>query len=271
MPETLQALEPWIRFMPAWLLVLFRITGIFVFSPLFSHRAVPIRIKVFLTVTFSLCVFPLLLATKPLSWFALSGSLEAPLDLWAIAPAVANEMLIGTLIGYAAMIPLAGMQLGGHIASQQMGLGLAEVFSPGEAESGITSHLFYLVGLAVFVIAGGHRTLFRILVGSFDQVPLGGAIGRGPALDLIVGLLQTAFELGVRVAAPLLCLTFLQTVAMGFIARTVPQLNILSVGFVVRIILGVFVLVGSIAAAGHAFHQTLGGALQDLAMFLGIS
>jgi len=271
MPATLYAFEPWIRFLPSWLLVLFRITGIFVFSPLFSHNAVPARVKVFLAVTLSLSVFPLLLTTKPLVWFAPGVSLETSPDMWAMIPAVGNELLIGILIGYAAMIPLAGMQVAGRIASQQMGLGLAEVFSPGEADSGITSQLLYLVGLAIFEIAGGHRVLFRVLVGSFDHVPLGGSLSHGAVLDLIVGLLHAAFELGVRVAAPLLCLAFLQTVAMGFIARTVPQLNILSVGFIVRILLGALILIGSVAAAGHAFQQTMGQALGNLALFLGIS
>ena len=256
--------------MPSWLLVLFRMTGIFVFSPIFSNQAIPPRIKILFSVALSLSVFPLLLATKPLIWFMPTGSLTAALDLWSLVPFVANELLIGTLIGFAAMIPLAGMQLGGRIASQQMGLGLAEVFSPGETDSGITSQLFNLVGLAVFLIAGGHRVLFRVLVGSFDRVPLGGSMAAGDVLELVVGLLQTAFELGVRVAAPLLCLTFLQTVAMGFIARTVPQLNILSVGFVVRILLGTVILIGSVAAAGYAFTQTMGNALDSLVLFLGI-
>jgi len=270
MPGALQALEPWLWFMPSWLLVLFRVTGIFVFSPIFSSQAIPPRIKIFFAVALSLAVYPLLLATRPLEWFMPTGSLTAALDLWSLVPYVANELLIGTLIGFAAVIPLAGMQLGGRIASQQMGLGLAEVFSPGEADSGITSQLFNLVGLAIFLIAGGHRVLFRVLVGSFERIPLGGSMGPGRVLDLVVGLLQSAFELGVRVAAPLLCLTFLQTVAMGFIARTVPQLNILSVGFIVRILLGTLMLMGSVAAAGYAFRGTMADSLGMLARFLGI-
>ena len=82
MPGALQALEPWRWFMPSWLLVLFRVTGIFVFSPIFSSQAIPPRIKIFFAVALSLAVYPLLLATRPLEWFMPTGSLTAALDLW---------------------------------------------------------------------------------------------------------------------------------------------------------------------------------------------
>ena len=52
----------------------------------------------------------------------------------------------------------------------------------------ITSQLFNLIGLAIFLIAVGHRVLFRVLVGSFDRVPLGGSMGAGDVLDLHTAL-----------------------------------------------------------------------------------
>ena len=56
---------------------------------------------------------------------------------------------------------------------------------------------------------------------------------------LMAGLLLSAFELALRVAAPIVALIFLQSIAMGFIAKTVPQMNILSLGFPLRILAGV--------------------------------
>ncbi len=77
---------------------------------------------------------------------------------------------------------------------------------------------------------------------SFEHIPIGGMRIDVSVIDLATGLLLAAFELALRVAAPLLALIFLQTVALGFIAKTVPQLNILSLGFPIRILVG-FVIV----------------------------
>ena len=256
--------------MPAWLLVLFRLAGIFAFTPLYSARTIPVVVKVLLALGLSFCVFPLLLSTGKTSSVVVGPILDSGLSLGTVAPAVASELLVGSVIGFCATLPLIGMQLGGRVASQQMGLGLAEVFSPGEEQSGITSRFFYLLGLALFMILGGHRALLLVLVGSFNHVPLGGSIVGGDMLRLLIGLLESAYDLALHVAAPLLCLIFLETVAMGFIMRTVPQLNILSIGFAVRILLGASTLLGAVGVLSVAFMDTMQHTLHRLALFFGL-
>lgn len=256
--------------MPAWLMVLFRLTGIFVFAPLLSSRAIPARVKVFLALGLSCCVFPMLLSAGKASAPLIAAWVKPSATLWTLGPAVAAELLIGVVIGYAATLPLLGMQMGGRVVAQQMGLGLAEVFNPGEEQSGIVSHFFYLLGLSLFMILGGHRTLLAVLVGSFDHVPLGGGAASFGVLDLILGMLETAYELALRVAAPLLCLIFLETLAMGFIARTVPQLNILSIGFALRVVLGASILIGAVAIVSGVFMDVLRQSLQQVAAMFGL-
>jgi len=262
-------LEPYTLLVPAWLMVLFRLTGIFVFTPLFSSRMLPPRIKVLLALSMSFCVFPMLLAAGKTSSYLMVGFLDTGLSLWGLVPAVGGELLIGMIIGYAAILPLIGMQLGGRVISQQLGLGLAEVFNPGEEQSGLVSQFLYLLALAIFLLVGGHRVLLNVLVGSFDHIPLGGTVAVASAMDMIVGLLGAAFGLALRVAGPLLCLIFLETVTLGFIARTVPQLNILSVGFALRILVGASVLIGSVGIAAGVFTDMLQDMLGQLRWFFG--
>ena len=91
----------------------------------------------------------------------------------------------------------------------------------------------------------GLESLFLAVLNSFEHVPLPALSSFGPDLgmvSLIVGLLTAAFELALRVAAPLLALIFLQTIAMGYIAKTVPQVNILSLGFPIRIMAGLGII-----------------------------
>lgn len=261
LPISFEALLP---HLPAWLLVLFRLTGIFVFAPMFGSQTIPARVKVFLALGLSFCVYPVLLAPGGL----VEPVVRAGLSLWSLVSAVAMELLIGIVIGYGASLPLLGMEMAGQVADQQMGLGIAGVLNPEiNEEAGIVGQFFFMLALAVFVILGGHRVMLAVLVGSFSNVPLGGGWVDGRLLDLVLGLLMSVFELAIRVSAPLLCLVFLETVAMGFIARTVPQMNIMSVGFALRIMIGTAILIGAVAVKNGVFVEALRQALSDLAGF----
>jgi len=151
-----------------------------------------------------------------------------------------------------------------------LGLGLARVFSPNLGEqTEVLSQFFFLMAVTMFILLGGHHAMFMVLVRSFETVPLAGYRPDGSMLQTIVGLLSAMFELGVRVAAPLLCLVFLQTVAMGFVARTVPQLNILSLGFPLRIMLGIAMTVALIAPMNNALASFIQETMTRLMQLFG--
>ncbi len=265
------SLNPILVFMMPWLMVLFRITGIFVIAPVFGSRTIPARVKVFLALGLSFCVFPMLMESdgQPASPVHASIVTNA-FPLWMIIGAVAMELLVGIVIGYGASLPVLGMQVGGRVCDQQMGMAIGGVFNPEiDEESGVVSEFFFILALAVFLIAGGHRAMLSVLVGSFDTVPLGGFAPDGSLLDLVVGLVSSMFALAFRVAAPLLCIMFLQMVALGFIARTVPQMNILSIGFPLRILVGSAVLIGSVSMIVVVYRDALVEALRNVASFFG--
>lgn len=249
MPPTLEPILPHI---PAFMLVLFRMSGVFIFAPMFSGAAIPARVKVLLALSLSVCIYPLIPPQMPVQ-----------LSVWGMAFAVGGEVLIGLVIGYAAMLPLLAMQMAGQLIGQQLGLGLAEVINPDfEDPSQVMGQLLLLIALVVFLLLDGHHAVLAALVHSFEHVPLAGYTPEGRMLSVVVGLLGAMFELAVRVAAPLLCLVFLETVALGFLARTVPQMNILSLGFPVRIVLGLGLMVVAVAAMGHAFADAIREAMR---------
>ncbi|MEE9403959.1 MAG: flagellar biosynthetic protein FliR, partial [Algisphaera sp.] len=140
---------------------------------------------------------------------------------------------------------------------------------------GTTAQLLYVAGLAIFVMMGGHHVMLSLLVASFETFPLAGvgtgavSLDIGFVVNLVLGLLEVVFDMALRIAAPMLCIVFLESVAMGFISRTVPQLNIMSVGFVVRILAGLALLVVSIEASLNVFRRTLMPVLEELAQMFG--
>jgi flagellar biosynthetic protein FliR len=256
MPDTLTSILPHI---PAFLLVLFRLSGIFLFAPLFSSAVVPMQLRALLTLVLAFCVYPLVPPQLPIE-----------LSMATMVPAIATELAIGAIIGYGASLPLAAMQLGGNMMGLQLGMGLATIYNPDfNEETEVISQLFYMVALTVFILLDGHHALLSSLIHTFKNIPLGGYRPGTQALSLIVGLLAAMIELGVRVAAPLLCLVFLETVAMGFVAKTMPQLNVMTLGFPLRIMLGIGMIIVIAAAMNEAFIASVRQTLSAMSQLMG--
>lgn len=230
--------------LPPALLVIFRIGGLTIFGPLLGSNVIPLRIKIFLAFLIGIAVYPLLSSTTMVG-------VPLELELFSLAPLVAMELLIGMIIGYIASLPLTAMQTGGLLMGQQMGLGFARFYNPAiDDEADVLGQILFFMALAMFLLIGGHEYMLLAVLNSFEYVPLGGFVPDLALIDLLIGLLLSSFELGMRVALPLLGIVLIQSVAMGFIAKTVPQLNILSLGFPLRILMGFGIVAVGVTVMG---------------------
>ena len=264
-------LGPLLDHVPSWLLVMFRLSGIFILAPIFGSTTVPRIVKVMLVLTLTFCVYPMLLNPGHASAASITPLLDRDINLWALLPMVFLELVVGLVIGYCASLPMIGMQFAGDVIDKQIGLGFADLVSPETNEkTGVVANSMFMLSLAIFAILGGHRVMLNILVGSFDTVPIGGFHDFAGLVALVEGLLTVIFQMAFRIAAPLLCLIFLQTIALGFIARTVPQLNIMSVGFTIRILNGTTLMIAFIAIAAWVYVDELSRMLEQVAGFFGV-
>ncbi|MGP1346411.1 MAG: flagellar biosynthetic protein FliR [Phycisphaerales bacterium] len=242
------ALEPLLPHIPAFVVVLSRIAGLFLFAPLLSSSAIPLQIKILLVLAFAVSVYPTV---------GFAGMAYVRLDLYSLAPLMASEMLIGAVIGLLAALPLHAVQLGGLLVGQQIGLGMAQVVNPAmDIEGDNLGQMLFLMTLALFMGMGGIEVLFGGVVHTFAAVGPGGlALSEAP-LHLVLGLLASGFDLALRLAMPVLAIIFAENAVMGFVMKTMPTLNIMSFGFPIRIILGLFVLVVALGVMyGHMFEE----------------
>ncbi len=223
------------------LLVIMRVGGLAVFAPVISSSMIPVRVRVFLVFMIGLSAFGMLSANGV-------TMAAVPMEPLALLPLAAGEVAIGALIGFMASIPLLAMRTGGLICGQQMGLGFARFYNPAVGEeSDVVEQIFYFLGLAGFLMIGGMEATFLSVLHSFEYVNAGiFATGQG-VVDVLTGMMMSSLDIGLRVALPLLGVIFLETVAMGFVSKTVPQLNILSLGFPLRIMVGIGVLISGMA------------------------
>jgi len=232
-------IQPILEHAPPFVLVLTRLSGLLIWVPLLSAAMVPTQVKAFLSLALAAAVYPTVApAVVPLR-----------LDLYELAPLMASELLIGASIGLLATVPLVTAQLAGLIMGQQMGLGLAQVFNPTvDIEGDNLGQILFFASMSAFLVCGGLDALYSALVHTFSTVPLGGfAMDRAP-LDLLVSLVAAGFAVALRVSMPVLLILALENVAIGFISKSVPSLNIMVFGFPIRVMLGLLIVVLGVGA-----------------------
>lgn len=244
-------------FSPAWgysfLLILIRTSGMLVSAPLLSHRGIPSWTKVGFAVFFALVLVPLQGDNLP----------APPQQLGDLAAGVIREVLFGLALGLGMNLVFIGIQMGSHIVGLQMGFGLGGIFNPVlGVEAGALDQFYALLVTLVFFTINGHYMVIQTLAetvraippGTFDPFALHSTAGMA---GLMAGLMVSAL----RVAMPVMVALFLADLGLGFVARVVPQMNILMVGIPVKVIVGVLVLGASLPVTMQVMNSVIGTSL----------
>lgn len=250
------------------LYVLCRLGGVAVFGPILGSQAVPMKARALLTVVLAGACAPLVIGLLD------TGAAAAPAGafpgLATLAIVVGGEVAIGAVIGLMASIPLIAAQVGGLLCGQQLGLGFGRFYLPAMDDEGdALEQMCFLFALVLFISIGGLEQMVLAAVESYRWLAPG-SLGTGAvagATELLVGLLGGALELGLRVAAPVLAIVALESVALGFVGRTLPALNVLSIGFALRIAAGVAVLALGVGVVGMAIDGFVDEALDVMRLW----
>jgi flagellar biosynthesis protein FliR len=246
--------------LPVFALVASRLGGLIMFQPILGVAGVPVRLRLLLVAGLAALVTPLahLSAAPP----------NTPAGL---AVAMAGELGLGLLIGLTVWLCFLGLQVGGLLIAQESGLALGQIADPSSGMEETVVGSFYLnTGIVVFLIAGGHRAVVNACLDTFETIPLLAAHRVwSDGVPLLLEALAAGCRLAVHVAGPTLVTLFLINVALGFISRTVPQLNIATVGFSVKALLGFVVMAAALPAALTSFTEGFEQALEWMAEFTG--
>lgn len=245
------------------MLVATRLTGLFLFTPLLRSATLPRMFKAMLAFMFAIALYP---AIPQLSPFA-------SIDTVQLVPLLFSELLIGISIGLIAAMPLYAMQMGGFVMGYQVGLSLAESFNPElDSNGSVLGLLLFYMAVFIFIGLGGFELLFLALADSFHTAPIGMFTAGDVPLDMFVEVVTSGFELAIRVASPVIAAVAMSQVAMGLVMKTMPQVNIMSIGFAIQILTGLILLMLMInvmsVVAGEEIDQVMDGLslwIQDLA------
>lgn len=173
-------------------------------------------------------------------------SFRAPESLGQLGLSVLGELALGMSLGFGVSFILSGLQLAGQVIDRQAGLEMASLFNPELNQetsiAGQSLHLLGTVALLTLEPFGGMSQMIRILRESFCTIPPGQGLVSTGLVNLLSELIHQSMKLGVGVAAPLVILMTLVEVSMGILSRSVPQINIQSVGTTARAIIGVLLI-----------------------------
>lgn len=222
-------------------LTLARVSGVVIAAPVFGGQELPMRFRALLAFTVAILIVPSRLD---------AANTTEPSTIVMYAVAIAGELLIGLSLGMGVQLFFAGIQMAGEMIGRIGGLMLADVFDPTMGTSvPLFSRFLHLVTTAVFVTIGGHRVVMASLLDTFETFPLGYCRPPTSAGEAMIELAATSFELGFRVSAPAVTALLLATVILSIVGRTLPQLNIMAVGFSLNAVLTfamIFVGLGTI-------------------------
>lgn len=216
-----------------FLLVFVRMTGLFVAAPIFGRRNIPIYLKVGL----SFIMAVILTSTAKINMPSFHNSIYFYLYL------IINELLVGVCLGYISYLIFTAIYVAGQMIDMQIGFGMVNVMDPmSNIQVPITSNLYFIIGMLVFMGVNGHHILIKTLFDSYKMVPLGSAAFGSHLLEDIVRIFHGTFVIAFKIAAPVTATILVSDVALGVISRTVPQLNVFAVGMSLKIILGILVM-----------------------------
>lgn len=211
-----------------------RISGLMLVAPLLGDQNIPPQIKVALAFVLSLAFYPVLAAP----------SIPSNPDLWDVLRLMLIEVSIGALIGFTARLMLSGITMAGSVVGFQMGLSLANVFDPtSESQVSLIGQIQTILALFLFVVMDGHHMLIRALVVSYGHIQPGELELTRPLFDQMGQLAGSIFLTGLKIGAPLIVAMMAANFSVGLIARSVPQVNVIVVGFPFTIALGLLLLV----------------------------
>lgn len=250
--------------LPLFMLVLVRVLAFFVTMPLFSYRTLSTPFKL------GFGFFLALMMVSAMDVPDLNFDVEYLLLLL-------KEICVGLFTGLIAYIILSAIQIAGGFIDFQMGFAIANVIDPQTgAQSPLTGQYLYIISLLFLLSVDAHHLLIDGIYYSYQLIPADQLInfGREPFAEFVISVFSQMFLIAFQMAIPVVGCLFLVDLALGIIAKAVPQMNVFVVGMPLKIFVSFVAIVFFLAlyiglakrlfhymfATIHGFMQLLGGA-----------
>jgi len=236
-----------------FLLLFFRFAGLFIMVPFFSHTSIPVNVKGAIAFVFSVL------------FFAAMPPLQMEVTTTSVILAIFSEFLLGFTVGLMLQLVMNIMTFAGIQISFIMGFSMASVMDP---QSGISmpiiSNILALLALMIFLAMDGHHVVLLFVNESLKEVPLGGFLLNEEIFNYMLKATTNMFMVGFMIAFPIIALSLLADVIFGMLMKTMPQFNLLVIGFPIKIMVAFVVIIATLNTFMNIFRLEMGEVFNNL-------
>jgi flagellar biosynthetic protein FliR len=228
-------------------------------APLFGSKNIPVLLKAGLLLSISIVLYPII-NLDPIPFLT---------EIIPFGLGVIGEIILGVAIGLSVRLLFAGIQLAGQLAGFQMGLAIVNVMDPQtSAQVPILAQFNNLIAMMVFLAINAHHWFLRSLMESFRLVPPFNFTLNYSLVEHLMMLGGNMFIIALKIGAPIIATMLITSVALGLIARTVPQMHIFIVAMPLKILIGLLMLSLTVPYLSSFLHEVFRGLGKDIFLTL---
>ncbi len=249
--ETLGSAVPDQGFVLAVFLLSLRLSAVFLLTPILYAFSVPATARVLIVLGLAL----------GLTFGIPAADTQAVLGLSSgqLLVAAATELALGATLALGILTAFGAISMAGRLIDVQIGFGIAQVFDPvTRRQVPILTSAFDKLGVIVFFLVNGHHALLRGIAYSLERFPVGRPWSVEAAAPFIIKQVAALFGLGLALAAPVVVCLLLVELALGVVARNLPQMNMFVIGVPIKIIIGLAALSLWFGGVGDAMSRIYG-------------
>lgn len=221
----------------SFILLFFRLAALFLTVPIFSHQNIPMNIKATLAFFFSVVFY----SSMP--------ELQIPITVPSVVLAILSEFMLGLVVGVVLLLAYHVITFAGGQISFMMGFSMASAIDPQTGVSmPIISQFLSLVALMILLALDLHHWILLYADSSLREIPLGGFLMSEDLFNYIIHATSRMFLVGLMIAFPIIALSWLADVIFGMLMKTMPQFNLLVIGFPIKIMVAFGVLIATLTA-----------------------
>lgn len=229
-------------------------------APILSARNVPMTLRASMTMVIALLLFRLL-------------PYQYNISNWNTADYLlvgGRELFVGILLGTIPRIMFASIEFAGSVIGFQMGFSIVNVVDPQtDTQVSIIASFETMIATLLFVVLDGHHIFIEAITWSFEKIPVAGFQYSNNIIEMLIRFSADLFVVGFVLGSPIIIAMLLANVIMGFMARSIPQMNVFIVGFPFTIGLGLIMLVLGVPFMVEAMTKlffTAGEQIQQMIM-----
>ena len=216
-----------------FVLLMFRVGGLVISSPIFGRVNIPQLAKIGFTLAIGYLFFTIFPQTADITYTTLAG----------FALLCATEIILGMALSFVTNLFFAlTSYTAGQIIDMQIGFGIVNVYDiQNNTQAPMMGNIINIMLLMLFFATNGHRKLIEMLYLTINRMPIG-ALGISPNIGLTaLEIFARAFLLGVMMALPVLASGLTLEIIFGLLMRAVPQIHMFVVGVPMKMLVGIII------------------------------